>query len=328
MASWRPTASIQQLQARARLLRDIREFFHSQGFDEVQTPVLGRESVIDRHLDPVRVPTDSLQLPELHDSGQKQDFFFLQTSPEFAMKRLVAAGMQRIYQIGPVFRAGERGDLHNPEFTMVEWYRVGDGLQAGIDLLKQLILSVSAFEACEQCTYQSAFQKFAGCDPLNATLEELQKLAGQSLEVEATFSEDRDDWLNLIFDAFVQPQLGLHKPLVLTHYPASQSALARVDPHDPRTCQRFELFIDGIELANGYHELTDANELASRNSDANRARCQDHGFPLPETTRLLAAMRHGLPECSGCAMGIDRLQMVLTKAAAIDEVLAFPIERS
>ncbi|MCR9295134.1 MAG: EF-P lysine aminoacylase EpmA [bacterium] len=327
MTSWRPTAELALLEARSELLWKLRSFFRTRQFAEVQTPVLSQESVIDRHLQPIRVPRSHLELPGILETSSVASDLYLQTSPEFAMKRLLAAGMSSIYQICPAFRAGERGAQHNPEFTMVEWYRVGDDLQAGVELLGQMMLEVTEFSAFEQITYSEAFQKYAGCDPLTAELAELQTLAADRLNTPSDFSSERDTWLQLLFDALVQPQLGLERPTVVTHFPASQAALAQVDADDPRCSERFELFLGGVELANGYHELTDGDELANRNRAENRARRQDGTFCLPEESRLVDALRSGFPACSGCALGLDRLLMVLQHATHIDQVIPFPIER-
>jgi elongation factor P--(R)-beta-lysine ligase len=326
--SWRPTADLHHLKLRSDTLWKIRCFLHDHGLAEVQTPVLSCDTVVDRHLDPIRVPAANLELGRIWADGICRDEFYLQTSPEFAMKRLLAAGSDAIYQICPVFRAGERGDLHNPEFTMVEWYRVGWDFQAGIDFLIALLTDALGLKHVEQLSYQSAFAMFTGVDPFTASQQELVDRATRQLDVGADFSQDRDDWLHLMFDGLVQPHLGRTSPVVITHYPSSQSALARLARVDPRTAERFELFICGVELANGYHELTDPAELLERNRAANQARKADGKGELPEDSRLMEALGSGMPECSGCALGLDRLLMILAGAQRIDQVMAFPIERS
>lgn len=321
---WRPTASIASLTARAEILWSIRSFFHRHDLLEVQTPLLSQDTVVDRHIDPIELSGQALGVRDL-----KQRAYYLQTSPEFGMKRLLAAGMQRIYQISPVFRAGERGDFHNPEFTMVEWYRVGDGLEQGVELLSSLIRETISCAPPQTESYQSAFSRLAGCDPLACTLADLSDVAVRgALGVDLQWSSDRDDWLNLIFSEIVQPQLGVGAPTIITHYPASQSALARVSQQDPRTAERFELFIDGVELANGYHELLDPAELAQRNATVAVQRQADGKASLPQHSRLLEAMRAGMPACSGCALGLDRLVMIATGAKLIEQVIPFPIERA
>jgi lysyl-tRNA synthetase class 2 len=313
-----PTAPLANLKLRSDLLHATRAFFHQHGFLEVQTPVLSRHCVIDRHLDPFVVVDES-----------NATVRFFQTSPEQGMKRLLAAGMERIYQLGPVFRAGEYGKLHNPEFTMLEWYRVGDDLQQGITLLDQIVRAVINSAPAQSITYQAAFQRATQVDPLSASMEEIAAWCIAHGHVDnPNWSDDRDDWLDLIFSLVVQPQLGNTHPEIVTHFPASQSALAKITPNDPSTCERFELFIDGVELANGYHELLDAQVLRERNSVANRFREQAGKLSLPEENLLLDAMESGLPACTGCALGFDRLVMIAAQAKSIDQVLCFPWDRA
>lgn len=322
--SWLPTASLQNLELRSKLLWTIREFFHGRGLAEVQTPILSHDTVIDRHIDPIQLPVANVSLASLGEAD-----LVLQTSPEFCMKRLLAAGLTAIYEITSVFRAAERGQFHNPEFTMIEWYRVGDDLQQGLTLLGDLVKAALQIEQVDVMTYQEVFNVFADCDPLDASVGELANRAvALNLGVEVGWSEDRDDWLNLIFAEVIQPHLGSSRPVIVTHYPATQSALALVCPQDPRTAERFELFAAGIELANGYHELLDADELAARNAIALEQRRREGKSPLSSESRLLAAMRAGLPACSGCALGFDRLLMVASGAKQIDDVMPFPIERA
>lgn len=322
--SWRPTITASNLQLRSDVVWRIRKFFYDCGFCEVHTPVISRDTVLDRHIDPVVLPGISLGLGSLADED-----FFLQTSPEFGMKRLLAAGAQRIYQVASVFRAGERGDSHNPEFTMVEWYRVGDDFSQATQFLSELMKAVSPNWQPVQTTYQQAFELHVGLCPLSSPLSDLALAAvNRSLGVSSDWSHDRDDWLNLLFSEVVQPKLGEKQPEIVTHYPASQSALARICPSDPRVAERFELFVGGVELANGYHELLDPVELEKRNAKVSQQRMDDGKPALPLQSRLLQAMHHGLPACSGCALGLDRLVMVLSGATKIDDVIYFPIERS
>lgn len=322
--TWRPTATPAALAQRSEILWRIRALFHLRGFCEVQTPTLSRDTVVDRYIEPVSLAGQRLGIDAFSETE-----FFLQTSPEFSMKRLMAAGMEAIYQIGPAFRAGEQGDFHNPEFSMLEWYRRGDGLQAGVQLLSDIVAAGLETEPAEQLTYREAFLQYAGCDPLEDSVEQLANVACERLPtIDATFANSRDAWLNLLLDAVVQPRLGKGRPCILTHYPASQSALAQLSAEDPRTAERFELFIDGVELANGYHELTDASELEARNAQVNAQRTADGHPPLPEESLMLDAMRWGLPSCSGCALGLDRLVMVALGTSQIADVLAFPIQRA
>ena len=324
--TWRPTASLASLKTRSEILWQLRRFFHEHQMLEVHTPLLSHDTVIDRHIDPVQVSSSLLGLADEDDCD-----LYLQTSPEFCMKRLVSAGMPHIYQICSVFRAGERGDFHNPEFTMVEWYRTGDSLSEAVVFLGELVSAALGSEEPEIETYRQVFLRTMGIDPIACPVRDLAATAiERGLAVEPAWSEDRDDWLNLLFAELVQPQLGLAgRPAIVTHYPATQSALACLSQEDPQTAERFELFIDGIELANGYHELRDASELERRDVEVSAQRISDgkSAFgPMPQ--RMHAAMRQGLPDCSGCALGLDRLIMVALKSNRIDEVIAFPIERA
>ena len=245
------------------------------------------------------------------------------------MKRLLAAGAEAIYQITRAFRAGECGALHNPEFTIVEWYRAGDDYEQGMQLLGELTSAMLGRGDAERLSYASAFEQFAGVNPLHADLAEIRQVAERRA---VTFpnmdSADRDDWLDLLLVQLVQPYLGVDRPEILYDYPASQAALARVRDETPPVAERFELYVDGIELANGYHELLDAEELRLRNTEANRKRVSDGKQTLPEECRLIAAMQHGLPACTGVALGFDRLAMIAARESEISKVIAFPLDRA
>ena len=323
-ADFLPTADWQRLRLRAELLARTRAFFAERGFLEVETPLLSADTVIDRHLDPLTVvlPHD----PRSPDQGRT---LYLQTSPEFAMKRLLAAGAEAIYQITRAFRAAESGDLHNPEFTIVEWYRRGDDLAQGMQLLSDSADALLGLGAAEQVSYAEAFLVHVGIDPHRASTTELAALArhwGLSFSAGDT-EEDRDAWLDVLLTHLVEPHLGQSIPTILYDYPPSQAALARLHG-EPPVAARFELYVQGIELANGYHELLDPGVLRERNQLANRQRAADGKPTLPEDSRLLAAMDRGLPEATGVALGFDRLVMLAAGASRLSEVLAFPIERA
>jgi lysyl-tRNA synthetase class 2 len=314
---FRPTASWRNLRLRAELLRRLREFFAQRGFLEVETPILSADTVVDRHLDPYAVLV-----------GRRQ--FWLQTSPEFAMKRLLAAGAEAIYQVTRVFRQDEQGPLHNPEFTMVEWYRVGDGMAEGMKLLGDLSAMLLGRGPAEPISYRQAFERYAGLNPLAATTEEIVA-AVHAFGVQAPQSlppEDRDGWLDLLLVDRVQPHLGQERPAILFDYPASQAMLARTRSGDPPLAERFELYVAGIELANGYHELLDPAVLRQRNAENNQLRHSDGKPRLPEESRLLAAMEAGLPDSTGVALGFDRAVMLAAGANSLDEVIAFPWDRA
>ena len=302
-----PSASPEMLAIRAALLKRLRTFFDGRGFLELETPLVSHDVVVDRHLDPLSVTL--FADPREPEVGPK---LWLQTSPEFAMKRLLVTGreeLRSIYQITRAFRGGEIGPLHNPEFTMVEWYRLGDDYVAGMQLLSDLAEEILDLGASERLTYRDAFVRHAGIDPFENIVA----------------AEDHNLHLDLLLTQKVEPQLGQDRPTILYDYPASQSALARIRDGNPPVAERFELYVRGIELANGYHELLDPAVLRERNRLNNKLRISDGKPPLPEESRLLAAMDHGLPACSGCALGFDRLVMAATGAKTIQEVLAFPI---
>jgi lysyl-tRNA synthetase class 2 len=319
----RPSASLATLKLRAELLGRVRAFFDDRGFLEVETPLLSHDVVVDRHLDPLAVIL--FADPRQPETGRK---LWLQTSPEFGMKRLVAAGMTAIYQITRAFRGGEVGNLHNPEFTMVEWYRAGDDYEAGMRLLAEFAEQILDRGTPERLTYRDAFVRHAGIDPFAAADHELFDAVGAATGQEPPWDASRDLLLDLLLVRSVEPQLGVERPTILCDYPATQAALARIRPGDPPLAERFELYAGGIELANGYHELLDANVLRARNQVNNAARAAAGNPPLPEESRLLAAMEQGLPPCSGTALGFDRLVMVLTGAKSLREVMAFPIDRA
>ena len=331
---YRPTANWENLRLRAELLRRVREFFHTRGLLEVETPILSADTVVDRHLDPFGV--------EMPGGGR----MWLQTSPEFGMKRLLAAGGPAMYQISRVFRLDELGRLHNPEFTLVEWYcpwgrlptcrdsgrlaTCPTGYADGMTLTSDLCEAVLGRGPADRLSYREAFQQHVGLDPHAAETAELIA-AVRRFDIVAPDSlspDDRDGWLDLLLTERVQPHLGLQRPALVYDYPASQAALARIRADDPPVAERFELYVSGIELANGYHELTDAAELRRRNAAVNAQRVADGKAALPAESRLLAAMEAGLPPAVGVALGFDRLVMLAAGASSVAEVIAFPFDRA
>lgn len=320
--AWAPTARPEQLVARARVVRQLRSGLEDDGFIEVHTPVLSQHTVIDRYIEPLSI---ALRLPGESEPRE----YFLQTSPEAGMKRLLAGGLERIYQIGPVFRGEEVGPWHNPEFTMLEWYAVGDGYTQGIERLERLVQTVLATPAATRTPFADAFAEHTG---LHLDAGDWKPLAAwstaQGLVPDAQWSDDWDEWVNLIFSARIQPRLGFPHPQVITHFPASQAALAKLSSEHAGTAERFELFYRGVELANGYHELLDASVLRQRDEQANQQRAALGRRALPPASGLLAAMEAGLPSCAGCALGLDRLVMLAIGATTLHEVLCFPIDRA
>jgi elongation factor P--(R)-beta-lysine ligase len=325
MSDFLPTADWPALRLRAEMLRRVRGFFDARGFLEVETPILSADVVVDRHLDPLLT-----EFVPLAGAATGRRPLYLQTSPEFAMKRLLAAGGEAIYQVAHAFRQGEVGRLHNPEFTIVEWYRQRDDLAAGMQLLSDLAEALLERGPADRVTYADAFRQAAGVDPhrdsidaLRAALKKRGIVPPANLEL-----EDRDGWLDLLLVELVEPTLGRPRPTILYDYPPSQAALARVRTANPPVAERFELYADGIELANGYHELLDADVLRARNRENNALRVRDGKSALPETSRLLQAMDYGLPPSTGVALGFDRCVMLAAGVNDIREVLPFPIDRA
>jgi len=319
-SSWRPTATNGALRQRAQALRTAREFFFARQVLEVETPAMVNAPVSDVNLGSVRVQMSGSDTP-----------LFLHTSPEYTMKRLLAAGSGDIYQICHVYRGAERGRQHNPEFTLLEWYRLGFSLEALMgevaDLTRELLGTADL--PAEFLTYREAVRRHAGFDPLDADISELQR-AAHALGLEATRAArlERDELLDLIVGAQVGPALGANALTFMHHYPASQAALARLDAGDARVALRFELYHRGIELANGYHELASSAEQRLRFAADQQSR-NARGLPtFALDAHLVAALDAGLPDCAGVALGFDRVLMLAMNAASIDEVIAFPTERA
>lgn len=314
-----PTPNLQYLRHRAELLRQLRQFFDQRGFFEVQPPCLSRGCIVDPYIDPIEVPGGQLRL-----AMELPDRYFLQTSPEAAMKRMLAAGAPSIYSIGPVFRSGERGARHNVEFTMLEWYQVDADGAAGIRLLGELATTILGLERYEIRTYRQLFRQYLNLDPITAPLSQLQQ---QVHRIDARFTApDRDDLLDFLFSQKIEDELGRHCPLIVKDYPLSQAALAQPCAHDPQCAERFELFVQGVELANGYDELRSAAIYVGRANRNNERRLASGRQPLHVDPQLAREMHDGLPQCTGAALGVDRLLMVQTGATSIDQVQAFTIE--
>jgi lysyl-tRNA synthetase class 2 len=319
-ADWRPSATSERLRARATLVARAREFFAARAVLEVDTPLLVNAPVSDVHIHSARVQLAATAVPSL----------YLHTSPEYAMKRLLAAGTGDIYQICHVVRGEESGALHNPEFTLIEWYRINadlDALMAEVEALVRLLLGERAPSRSERLSYTEAFRRETGLDPLSASLAQLARAAADT-GFRGDAATGRDEWLELLMAARVGPRLGRGALTFVYGYPASQAALARLDPHDRRVAHRFELYCEGLELANGFHELGAVDEQRERfqRDNAERAR---RGLPVaPLDERLLAALASGLPDCAGVALGFDRTLMLAVGASHIDQVLAFPTSRA
>ncbi len=306
------------------MLATIRRFFADRSVLEVETPLLSHSIGTDPQLE--------FFTTEYCLSPMRQTLF-LQTSPEFAMKRLLAAGSGSIYQIGKAFRNGESGRFHNPEFTMLEWYRVGFTLPQLMDEIADLIgalFSGQSLQETQRVSYQDAFASFTGLDALMFSYQDYCAYARESGLSEAVdiCGHDHALWLDFLFSHKVQPHLGENALCMVYGYPACQSSLARINELNALTTDRVELFINGVELGNGYYELVDAKEQGRR-FDKELSIRQQQELPVSvKDQRLIAALESGLPECSGMAIGLDRLLMLLSGSASIDDVLSFPIRRA
>ncbi len=310
-----------RLRARAELLCRVRRFFDARGVMEVCTPVLSRAAGTDPAIEPLRTRYTGPEYPQGLD-------LYLQTSPEFPMKRLLAAGSGPIYQLAQVFRDGEYGPRHNPEFTLLEWYRPGFDHHQLMDEVADLVRAClgEALEV-EKITYVDLFLEHLGFHPLDADLAELRAAAEQRrLAVEGL--TDRNEWLDLFMSLVIEPRLGRDRLTFIHDYPASQASLARLNSRDSRLASRFELYFRGVELANGFHELTDAAEQRRRFEEENRQREKKGQRRLPLDENLLAALEAGLPDCAGVALGLDRLLMLSLDACCLADVLSFPLKNA
>ncbi|UOA09198.1 EF-P lysine aminoacylase EpmA [Methylobacter sp. S3L5C] len=322
---WRPTCSIELLRLRAQVLNDIRQFFSARAVLEVETPLLGNSCGTDPQLD--FFTTDFCLAP-------LQQALFLQTSPEFAMKRLLAAGSGSIYQIGKAFRNGESGRFHNPEFTMLEWYQVGFTLPQLMDEIAELLAVLFAgrkvLSPTQRFSYQEAFQIYTGLNSLEFSYQDYCAYARCNDLPEAVdiCGIDHGLWLDFIFSHQVQPNLGENAVCMVYDYPSCQSSLARVNECNPQVTDRVEIFINGIELGNGYYELIDSQEQSRRFDEEIVVREQRKRPVTVKDKHLVAALEAGLPECSGMAIGLDRLLMLMTNSTTINEVLNFPVDRA
>ena len=317
--SWRPSATIETLKARAELNGSVRAFFAARDVLEVETPILSAHATVDRHI----------------DSFSTGDAQWLQTSPEFAMKRLLAAGSGAIFQIARVFRVEELGRHHNTEFSMLEWYRPGFDMHALIDEVEALVQTLAGLsERFERLSYREAFLRHAGIDPFAVDASKLREAAvtfGLIQRDDFTAEVEPDFWLDLLMSLRISPLLGQHSPSFLYDFPASQAALSRIRPaqgDEPAVAERFELFWHGLELANGFHELTDADEQRARFvADQNWRRTQGKVVP-PYDAHLIDALAAGLPDCSGVALGLDRLLMLKLGLPELAATLAFDRSRA
>jgi len=319
MTDWRPASGPEAAVSRAAMLQRLRTYFDVASVLEVDTPALSASAVSDVNIESLEVRSDLAE-----------GSLYLHTSPEFCMKRLLASGYPDIYSICRVYRDGEVGRSHQPEFTMVEWYRLGFGLADIIaDTFKAIAMALNEPKLADDVLvidYRNAFIDISNIDPLQASVNDLANAADADDELRRALGDARDDWLDLILTMKIAPTFAADKFTVLQHYPASQAALAQICPDDASVADRFEVFMGPVELANGYVELTDAriqaeriaNDQAMRESRGQRVRPQDQS--------LRAALESGLPACAGVAMGLERLQMLHDKTDDIRNVISFPFE--
>ena len=319
MIHWQPTSGPQTAASRAAMLRRIRAQFDQAEMLEVDTPALSPFAVSDTQIESLEIQRSAVSSRPL----------YLHTSPEFCLKRLLAAGYPDIYSICRVFRDGESGKQHQPEFTLIEWYRLNFTLPAIIDDTVAVIraaLAAAAPPALQLYDYRALFVDVLGVDPLAVPIATLADAADADETLRAAIGSARDDWLDLLLATRIAPTFSTEALTVVRHYPASQAALARLCPTDSQVADRFEVFLGPVELANGYVELTDAHEQRQRIEADNVNRRRRQRRERPVDTALLAALEHGLPACAGVAMGLERLQMLHDKTDDIRDVITFAFE--
>jgi lysyl-tRNA synthetase-like protein GenX len=322
-AVWRPNADLEALRLRARLYAQVRDFFAERGVLEVETPVLSEAGNTEPNIE-----SFTTTFTGHRDAGSPQRW--LRTSPEYPLKRLLAAGIGDCYELGRVFRNGEAGGRHNPEFSMLEWYRVGwDHLRLAdetVELVRAALALVGRDAEVRSTTYRQLYLDVAGVDPFLAGEAQLRAcLDGIAIDPEGLV---RDDWLDLLMTHRIQPSFAPDRITVVHDWPASQCALAKIRAGEPPVAERFELYLGPLELANGYHELTDAAEQRARFERDGRVRAGRGLVQPPLDERLLAALQAGMPDCAGVALGIERLLMALAGTGRIADVLAFDFARA
>jgi lysyl-tRNA synthetase class 2 len=316
---WQPTASIKQLKQRAAVLSSIRDFFAGKGVIEVDTPAMSQATVTDVHL-------HTFQTEFVGPGYAGGQTLYMMTSPEFHMKRLLSAGSGPIYQICKSFRNEESGRYHNPEFTMLEWYRPDFDHHDLMNEMDELLQQVLQCDKAQRISYQQAFIQELGVCPLEGAMEQLKGVARTlGLADIADPEQDRDILLQLLFSMGVENKIGQQAPAFVYDFPASQAALAQINPIDNRVAERFEVYFKGIELANGFHELANGDEQLVRFEQDNIKRISMGLKPQPIDLHLIEALRAGFPDCAGVALGIDRLIMLALNLDHIDQVTAFTI---
>lgn len=321
MLPWQPSASLALLRQRAVIIKQIRKFFFARQVMEVETPSICHTSVTDPFIQSIPA------LFQAHPEAAEQRYY-LQTSPEYAMKRLLAAGSGSIFQLARAFRQGEIGRFHNPEFTMLEWYRLDFDHHQLMDEMDELLQIILSTPPAERESYTDLFHHYLQINIHEASIDELKILADKHHISIAGEIDDKDTWLQLLMSHCIEPHIGKDRPVFIYDFPASQSALARIQDTHPPVASRFEVYFKGVELANGFHELQNAKEQRQR-FENNLIRRQQLGLnELPIDEYFLAALEHGLPNCAGVALGVDRLIMLATKSESIADVLSFDFTRA
>ncbi len=321
--NWQSNLSWELAKQRAYYLAKIRQFFASKGVIEVETPLLSHATITDVYIDAFATQYE-------FGVDAKAEELYLQTSPEFAMKRLLASGYGSIFQLCKAFRSESAGRHHNPEFTMLEWYRLGFDHFQLMDEVAELLKLVLNCEITEQKSYQAVFLEYLNIDPLATNVDELKReLTRQNVLGDWIATEtDIDILLQVLFTECIETKIGRENPCFIYNYPSSQSALAKISQTDHRVAERFECYFKGIELANGFHELTDAKEQLQRFEADNQSRIAKGKVAKPIDQQLLQALENGLPDCAGVALGVDRLIMLALDMPSIEKVMTFDINNA
>ena len=321
--SWQPSMNWHNAKQRANVLSLIRTFFLARDVIEVETPLLSSATITDQHLDPFI--TQFNYSADSHCS--EGTLLYAQTSPEFAMKRLLASGYGSCYQICKALRHEQQGRYHNPEFTMLEWYRLGYNHFELMDEVEELLQLILSCPKPEKISYQKLFISKVDVDPLNTSRSGLINVIKHSGKLSDWLEREEsiDTLLQFIMAELIEPNIGIHAPCFVYDFPASQASLAKISTKDPRVAERFECYFKGIELANGFHELTDAEQQKQRFINDNEIRQQLDMEKRAIDERFISALEYGLPACSGVALGIDRLIMLALSVEKIDDIITFPV---
>lgn len=319
MAIWKPTASLETLKVRAHILKTIHAFFAARGVLQVETPLMSHATVTDPHIESMEVYFKNI-------GSQDKTICYLQTSPEYAMKRLLAAGSGDIYQIAKAFRQGEVGKLHNPEFTMLEWYRLDYDHHQLMDEVAALLCLILNIQSTDRISYRQVFLQYLNIDPFILSAKELLNFAEQHHLHFNNISHEENNKnfsLELLFSHLIEPQLGHEKPIFIFDFPTSLAALAKIRFEETPVASRFEVYFKGIELANGFHELQDACEQLKRFEMDLHLRKKNLSSHVPIDKNFIDALTAGLPDCSGVALGVDRLILLALGKKSIEEVMSF-----